>query len=226
MKKQPLVLLKAPTLACLPLIVTVVFAYVDIFSVNGAWEFAMNPFTFEGLSAFEIYGRIMTMAIPVVLFLGILFLAEKSLRWVDLCLLFPVVWQLSNYIRNIETLDALLFSPMEYILPFVAVVFYILTVERILPTKWIFVGISFALALLPPVLSLFGIGEFVYTAYDYYEVVYWSGALSLSMYYLSLGLLGLMMKDPALREEPTPEEEPLSDEDFSEDEESDGEETE
>ena len=219
MKKNPLVLRGPPLIPSFVLIATVVMAYLNLYTSNGEWTVSMDSLSFSELSAFEIYGKIMLLLIPASLFLTILFLGEKSLRWVVPGMLVPVVWQISNYIYYWENLDALLSNPLQYSLPFVGVVLFALTVEGILPTKWIFVGGSFVMALLPVLLTLCGVGEFIYEASAFdsatyqmvdYRIVDWSSVFYLFLYYAALGFFGIALKREAPTEkdaEPSPTEE-------------------
>jgi len=124
-------------------------------------------------------------------------------------LLLPVAHQISNAVFYIEQPDVILANPMQLILPFLAVILYALTVERVLPSRWIFVAACLIFALTPPVMALLHVGEFSYTV-DVFDatlythvphvIVDWSAVLNLSLYYLGLAVLGIQMKEAPAEE--------------------------
>ena len=223
MKKNPLKLKGTPAVTCFCAIGMVVLWYLSIVQDNGEWYFDTQAFSFEGYTPFGIFTRLIVLAIPVVLFMAVLFLAERSLRWVLPALLLPVAHQVANAIYYLEEPDVILANPVQLILPFLTLILYALTVERILPTRWIFVGANLLFALLPLALALLKVGEFVYTAdafdYDLYTyvthvMVDWSSVLTLFLYYLGLAVFGIQMKEALpTAEEAAPSEPEASDED-------------
>ncbi len=205
MKRQPLVFRGIPVVPCISAIGMVVLWYVTFLTDNGAWVFQAESLSFEGLSPYMIYSKILVYLTPIAFFVGVLFLAERSLRWMILPLLVPVVHQISNLIYYAETPDALLDNPIQYCLPFLGLVIFAFTAEGLIPTKWVLVGFGFGAALLPVAVSLFGVGEFtdVIRTVDYdisqyvdHHLVEWSAIASLSLYYIGLGSMGFQMHRP------------------------------
>ena len=216
MKKRPLRLKGTPVVPCFCAIGMVVLWYLSIVQDNEQWHFDTQAFSFEGYTAFGIFTRLTVLAIPVIWFTVTLFLGERSPRWILPALLIPVIHQVANAVYYLDQPDVILGNPVQLILPFLALILYALTVERILPTRWIFIVANLLFALLPVVLALLKVGEFVYSAeifdYDLYDyvthvMVEWSSVLTLFLYYLGLAALGFQMKeDPAPAEgDPDPE---------------------
>ena len=211
MKRQPLIFRGTPVVPCLCAIGMVVLWYITLLTDNGSFVFQTETLSFEGLTPYALYSKILYCLIPVSFFGGVLFLAEKNPRWMVIPLLLPVVAQISNLICYMDTPDALLDNPIQYCLPFLGLAVYVFTVEGMIPTKWILVGFGFAAALLPVIVSLCGVGEFTYEfrSVDYelsryvdHFVVEWSAVLNLSLYYIGLGSMGFQMRRvPAESEE-------------------------
>ena len=198
MKRSVMTLKGTPVVPCLFLIGTVIFWFLMILTDNGTWVAEISGLSFANLNAFEVYLRILSLASPLLFFIAVLFLAEKSVYWVFLPLLLPVVTQLSQYAYNFEEPDLLLDFPIQFSLPFLLFILFALTVLEILPSKWILFGFCVAAALLPLILTACGVGEYCYSAttFDYTSYSYvrhdlceWSDALSLGTNALAVGTL-------------------------------------
>ena len=194
MKRTILKQKATPYLPCILLIGTVIFWFLLLLTDNGEWVVQPSGLSFESLTAFEIYSRLLALIAPVALFLVLLFLTEFSLYWIFIPLLIPVVHQASQYVYNFDSPDLILDVPLQFSLPFLTFILFALTALRILPTKWIFFGFCIAAALLPAVLTACGVGEYAFTEFvsnGYYSVPHairdWSEVLTQGSYYLALG---------------------------------------
>lgn len=173
----------------------------------GEWHFQMKSFSFSEMTGAEIYFTVLSLLIPVVFFIGVLFLAEIDLRWMIPVLLLPIVNQISLFVFHAISgnpqymFDYPLYSPIQFAAPFLALILFVLTVEKIIPTKWVFVGFCGVAILLPLILTLCGVGDFFYfdptVSYTPIATAYlWSDYLSFALYYLGLGALALQMRPP------------------------------
>ncbi len=182
----------------------------------GKWHFQMKSFSFSEMTGAEIYFTALSLLIPVVFFIGVLFLAEIDLRWMIPVLLLPIVNQISIFVARAIVNDPLfrfdypLRAPFQFAAPFLALILFVLTVEKILPTKWIFVGFCGIAVLLPLILTLCNRGEFFDPLVSYTPLAHlWSDYLSFALYYLGLGALAIQMRPPKeLELTPVTEEEP------------------
>ena len=186
--------------------------YAFFYFGNGKWTFDLNAFSFSEMSGTEIYLTVMMLVVPVLFFVGVLFLAEYDLRWMLVALLAPVAFQISLFVFYAKANDFqyIFENPIQFIAPFLGLILLALTLEKVLPTKWIFVGFCGIAVLLPLILTLCGIGEFT-LQYETYDAEYnpvtisyylWSDYLSYALYYLGLGALALQMHPPK-PEDPT-----------------------
>lgn len=179
--------------------------YMFFYFSNGKWEFSME-LSFEGLQPVQIYFMILTLLIPLSYFVCTVFLVELDLRWMLIALLIPIVSQVSTFVYYLieKVPDYIFMNPISFVMPFLALILFVLTVEKILPTKWVFVGFCGVAVLLPLILTLFAKGEFVGTLQTYdetYQIVtvpvyLWSNYLSYALYYVGLGALAVEMRVP------------------------------
>lgn len=204
-------------------ILLAVLWYLDFGTVNGEWSFSINAFSFDGMTAFAVFDRVMALLIALAFFACVLFFTELNPRWMVVALMFPIVYQAAWFVYGITLQqNYLVQNPVSFVLPFLALIGYVLTVEGMLPTKWIFVGFCGAAALLPIVLTLCGVGEFAYSqeiwlnpetyAYESLTVCYWSEVLSVSLYYVGLGAFAAQLSPSRPEEIPSEEETPLVEE--------------
>ena len=178
--------------------------YMFFYFLNGSWSFNMNALSFGEMTGSEIYFTVMSLLVPVIFFIGVLFLVELNIRWMIAVLLIPVVEQISAFVMYFTANEPeyIFMSPIRFIVPFLALILFALTVEKILPTKWIFVGFCGVAILLPLILTFCGVGEFTFTqqAYDAeYNTItltgyLWSEYLSYALYYVGLGALVVQMR--------------------------------
>ncbi len=206
MKETKYVVRGTPIVPSVCGIIMAVLWYLYFSFADGAWDAGMNTLSFDDLTPFQTYQVIMRLALPVLFFIGVLFLAELNVRWMLLPLLGSVVFQVSVFVCYLlEDLPEYLFeNPLTFFAPFLALILFALTVEKTLPNKWIFVGFCGAVTLLAVVLTVCGTGEFVYETSKYaadYTVVsvkqyLWSDLLSFVLYYIGLGALALQMRPP------------------------------
>ncbi len=190
--------------------------YMFFYFYNGKWSFQMSSLSFSEMGGTEIYFIIVTLLIPVAFFLTVLFLAEVDLRWMMVAFLIPVIHQSSSFVLcMMENQPEYLFENIiSFAAPFLALILWVLTLEKILPNKWIFVGFCGVAVLLPLVLTLCGVGEFTFTQQTYdvnYNVVtltgyLWSDYLSFAVYYVGFGALALQMRAPTEEESAEKEE--------------------
>lgn len=184
--------------------------YMFFYFYNGKWSFQMSSFSFSEMGGTEIYFTIVTLLIPVAFFLTVLFLAEVNLRWMVLALLIPIVHQISSFVLcMMENQPEYLFENIiSFAVPFLALILWVLTVEKVLPNKWIFVGFCGVAVLLPLILTLCGVGEFTFVQQTYdvdYNVVtltgyLWSDYLAFALYYVGFGALAIQMRTPTAEE--------------------------
>ncbi len=171
--------------------------YFSFYFGAGEWTSEMNSFSFEGLSGMQIYLTVLNLVIPILYFVCVLFLAEVDLKWMLPALLAPIVQQISMFILYYtqNSADYIFVYPVRFIIPFVALILFVLTVEKIIPTKWIFVAFCGLALAVPLVLTFCKIGEFTYTAGDvtYY---FWSEYLAYALTYLGLSALAIQMRPP------------------------------
>ncbi len=221
MKQEKLAVKGTPILPSACGIGMAVLWYLFFYFFNGEWTFDMNTFSFSEMTGTDVYFTVLALAVPVLFFIGVLFLAELDLRWMLLPLLTPVVYQVSAFILHIknENSEYIFQNPIKFIAPFLALILFVFTVERILPSKWIFVGFCGIAVLLPLILTLFGTGEFTFSQQIYdaeYNIVtvhayLWSEYLSFALYYVGLGALAVQMA-PSRQSEPVPSDEAPSEE--------------
>lgn len=183
----------------------VVLWYLFFFFSDGKWVMDINTVSFSDLSATELYFTVLEILVPILFFLCVLFLAELDLKWMLLSMLAFVVEQLSFYVYYFKDSPEYIFkNPIRFAAPFVVLILFVLTIERVIPTKWVFVGFCSGAVLLPLVLTLCGVGEFTYSYKDYgadYTIVsittyLWSELISYGLYYVALAALSLQMRPP------------------------------
>lgn len=206
MKNKKYIVKGTPIVPSLCGILMAVLWYLFFYFADGKWTFDMNTFSFSEMSGTDIYFTVMTLVIPVLFFIGVLFLAEIDLRWMILSLLAPIVYQISLFILYFkeDTPEYIFENPIKFAAPFLALILLVLTLEKIIPTKWVFVGFCGVAVLLPLILTLCGVGEFTFSQQTYdaeYNIVtsngyLWSEYLSFALYYLGLGALALQMRPP------------------------------
>lgn len=234
MKNKKYIVKGAPVIPSLCGIALAILWYMFFYFVQGEWVFDFNTFAFGEMAGIEIYFTLMKLAVPVLFFIAVLFLAEYDLRWMLGAILVPIALEVSLFIYYFAQSipDYIFENPIKFIAPFLALILFALTVEKVIPTKWVFVGFCGAAVLVPLILTLCGVGEFTYaqTGYDQeYNVVeivayLWSDYLSFALYYLGLGALCVKMREPresdfapAVAEKEAPAEEESEDvKDFSE----------
>ncbi len=199
----------------------VVLWYMFFYFLDGKWSFTMNSLSFADLSGSDIYFTVLSLLIPVIFFIGVLFLAEIHVRWMIPVLLIPVIEEISVFLFYFiaNEPEYIFLSPIQFFAPFLALILFALTVEGIIPTKWVFVGFCGAAILLPLILTFCGAGEFVFSQQTYdaeYNPItvsgyLWSNYLSFALYYVGLGALGVQMRFPkeseliAVQEDPAEE---------------------
>jgi hypothetical protein len=184
--------------------------YMFFYFYNGKWSFQMSSLSFSEMGGTEIYFTIVTLLIPVAFFLTVLFLAEVNLRWMVLALLIPIVHQISSFVLcMMENQPEYLFENIiSFSVPFLALILWVLTVEKVLSNKWIFVGFCGVAVLLPLILTLCGVGEYTFVQQTYdvdYNVVtltgyLWSDYLAFALYYVGFGALAIQMRTPTAEE--------------------------
>ena len=188
----------------------VIVWYMFFYFLNGSWSFNMNSLSFGEMTGTEIYFTGLSLLVPVIFFIGVLFLAEINVRWMIAILLIPVWEQISAFVLyfTANETEYIFQSPVRFFAPFLALILFALTIEKVLPTKWIFVGFCVVSILLPLILTFCGVGEFTFTqqAYDAeYNAItlsgyLWSEYLSYALYYVGLGALVVQMRKPTQKE--------------------------
>ena len=184
----------------------VVLWYMFFYFYNGSWSFNMNSLSFAEMTGSEIYFTVLSLLTPVIFFVGVLFLAEINVRWMIAVLLIPVIEELSAFLLYFTANEPeyMFLSPVRFFAPFLALILFALTIEKVLPTKWIFVGFCGVAILLPLILTFCGVGEFTF-AQQTYDAEYnpitlsgylWSNYLSYALYYVGLGALAVQMRPP------------------------------
>lgn len=206
MKQKKYIVKGTPIVPSLCAIGMAVLWYLFFYFSNGKWGFDLNTFSFEGLESVQIYLSVMTLVIPVLFFICVLFLAELDLKWMILSLLAPVVYQVSLFIIYLKQdfSEYIFENPVKFVAPFLALILFIFTVEKVIPTKWVFVGFCGAAVLLPLILTFCGIGEFTYSYQSYAEdyslvtvtAYLWSELISYALYYVALAALVIQMRPP------------------------------
>ena len=181
--------------------------YVFFYVSAGKWTFDFNSFSFAEMNGVQLSYTILTLVVPILYFVAVLFLAELDVRWMTGAILFPIALQMFLFIFYLtqESPEYIFENPINFLTPFLALILYVLTVEKIIPTKWVFVGFCGLAILLPLVLTLCGVGEFTITQQGYSDTYQpitivtrlWSDYLSFALYYLGLGTLVLKMRNPA-----------------------------
>ncbi len=196
--------------------------YLFFYVVDGEWTFDFNTVSFGEMTGTQIAFTVLTLLIPITFFIAVLFLAEWDLRWVTVALLFPIANQIFLFVNYLmeDYPDYVFENPLQFAVPFLALILFVLTVEKVIPVKWVLVGFCGLAILLPLVLTLCGVGEFASSQalYDenYQPVIVtarlWSDYLTFALYYLGLGALAWQMKEPAEEPERSAEaEEPAED---------------
>lgn len=184
----------------------VVLWYMFFYFLNGSWSFNMNSLSFGEMTGSEIYFTVLSLLVPVIFFIGVLFLAEINIRWMICVLLIPVWEQISAFVLyfTANETEYIFQSPVQFFAPFLALILFALTIEKVLPTKWIFVGFCGVAILLPLILTFCGVGEFTF-AQQAYDAEYnpitlsgylWSNYLSYALYYVGLSALAVQMRPP------------------------------
>ena len=192
-----------------PSVCTILMAllwYFHIIYYNGAWTTGMNEIKFAEMSGSELFVSIGNLALPVLLFIGVLFLAEIDVRWMVLPLLGSVAYQTTLFIINFfaDYPEYMNDNPFSFALPYLALILFICTTEKVLKDKWIFVGFCALAVIIPLILTCCGIGEFTTQQQDYdadgnvIETVayYWSEFLSYALTYVAMGALAAQMRPP------------------------------
>ncbi len=171
--------------------------YFSFYFGQGKWTTEMNTFDFEGLSGGQIYLTVLNLVLPIVYFVCVLFLAEIDLKWMLPALLAPIVQQVSLFIWWYAqgSVDYIFVYPFRFVVPFAAVILFVLTVEKLLPNKWFFVGFCGIAIVVPLILTFCKIGEFTYTS-GTTTFYLWSEYLTYALTYLGLGALVLQMRAP------------------------------
>lgn len=216
MKKKRFIVKGTPIVPSLCGIAMAVLWYMFFYFYNGKWSFQMSSLSFSEMGGTEIYFTVVTLLIPVTFFLTVLFLAEVDLRWMMVAFLIPIAHQVSSFVLcMMENQPEYLFDNIiSFAVPFLALILWVLTVEKVLPNKWIFVGFCGVAVLLPLILTLCGVGEFTFAQQTYdvnYNVVtlrgyLWSDYLSFALYYVGFGALALQMRAPTEEESAAKEE--------------------
>ncbi len=208
MKNKNYIVKGTPIVPSLCGIAMAVLWYMSFVFTNGEWHFQMNPLSFSEMTGADLYFTVLSLLIPVIFFIGALFLAEIDLRWMILVLLIPIVNQISVFVSYSIVYGVqymfdypLLTAPVQFVAPFLALILFALTIEKVIPTKWVFVGFCGVAILLPLILTLCGVGDFFYfdptVSYTPIATAYlWSDYLSFALYYLGLGALALQMRPP------------------------------
>lgn len=206
MKNKKYIVKGTPIVPSLCGILMAVLWYLYFYFGQGKWTADMNTFSFSEMAGQELYLTLLSLLAPVLFFVAVLFLAEKDPRLVLLGMIGPIVQQLSLFIVYFtqNSPDYLFNSPIQFIAPFAALILFALTVEKVIPSKWIFVGFCGLAVILPLVLTLCGIGEFTVTQEGYdadYNVVrytyyFWSDYLAYAFYYVGLAALTVQMRAP------------------------------
>lgn len=206
MKKEKYIVKGTPVVPSVCAIGMAVLWYLYFYFSQGEWSLQMTSLSFAEMSGMEIYLTVLELAIPVLFFVGVLFLAEYSLRWMVLAMLPAVVQQVSLFVFYFlqDNSEYIFQNPIHFAAPFLALILFVLTVERVIPTKWVFVGFCGVAILLPLILTFCRIGEFTFTQQSYdanYQLVdvtayFWSDYLAFALYYLGLGALAVQMRFP------------------------------
>ncbi len=180
--------------------------YIIFYFGEGQWAMATNSFSFEELTGIQTYLTVMNLATPIVFFICVLFLAEMDLKWMLPALLVPIVLQTSlfsvNFAANVP--DYIFQNPCKFAAPFLALILFVLTTEKILPNKWIFVAFCGVAILLPLLFTVFGKGEFTDQTYGYDAMgnvvpltyYFWSDFAAYALTYVGLGALAVQMRAP------------------------------
>lgn len=167
------------------------------------WEHGINPVDFSSLTAFGAILRVAQIVIPIVFFVGVLFLAEVDLRWMAIPMVLPVGYQIASFVQDAVvnatngSAEGYLFEhPFAFCAPFVVAVLFLLTVTGVIPTKIPVIAVCAAAVVVPTVLTFLGKGEF--TLDDGYGDVgyYWSDLLTFALYYVGVGALAIRMRKP------------------------------
>ncbi len=206
MKNKKFIVKGTPIVPSLCGILMAVLWYLYFYFGQGKWTADMNTFSFSEMEGQELYLTLLSLIVPVLFFIAVLFLAEKDPRLVLVGMIGPIVQQMSLFIVYFKdnSPDYFFGAPIQFIAPFAALILFALTVEKILPSKWIFVGFCGLAVLLPLVLTLCGVGEFTVTQQGYdadYNVVqytyyFWSDYLAYAFYYVGLAALVVQMRPP------------------------------
>lgn len=206
MKENKYVVRGTPVVPSLCSIGMAILWYLYFSFTDGKWDVIMSSFSFSEMDGFQIYLALLGLAVPLLYFLGVLFLAEQNLRWMILPLLAPIVEQVSLFIRHLrdDQPEYLFENPLQFVTPFLALILFVFTIEKVLPNKWIFVGFCGIAVVLPLILTLCRVGEFTFSQVgitsDYQRATittyYWSELLSFLLYYVGLGALVLQMRPP------------------------------
>lgn len=210
MKNKRFIVKGTPIVPSLCGIAMAVLWYMLFYFYDGKWSFRMSSLSFSEMGGTEIYFTVVTLLIPIAFFLAVLFLAEVDLRWMVAALLLPIVHQASSFVSHVaeNQPEYLLENPLSFTAPFLALILWVLTVEKVLPCKWIFVGFCGAAVLLPLILTFCGVGEFSFIQ-QIYDAEYntitvkgylWSDYLSFALYYVGLGALAVQMRAPTEEE--------------------------
>ena len=207
MKNKKYAIKGTPIIASLCGIAMAVLWYVFFYVSAGKWTFDFNTFSFAEMNGIQIAYTILTLLVPIAYFVAVLFLAEVDVRWITGAFLFPIAVQMFLFVFYLiqQSPEYIFENPINFFTPFLALILYVLTVEKIIPTKWVFVGLCGIAVLLPLILTLCGVGEFALSQQGYdasYQPVtivtrLWSDYLSFALYYLGLAALVLKMRNPA-----------------------------
>ena len=210
MKKKNFIVKGTPIIPSLCGIGLAVLWYMFFYFYDGKWSFNMSSLSFADMGGTEIFFTVLTLLIPVAFFLAVLFLAEIDLRWMVAALLLPIVYQVSLFVLYAmeNQTDFIFDNPVSFAVPFLALILWVLTLEKILPCKWIFVGFCGVAVLLPLILTLCGVGEFTFLQQTYdaeYNPVtltgyLWSDYLSFALYYVGMAALTVKMRAPTAEE--------------------------
>lgn len=206
MKNKKFIVKGTPIVPSLCGILMAVLWYLYFYFGQGKWTADMNTFSFSEMAGQELYLTLLSLIVPVLFFVAVLFLAEKDPRLVLVGMIGPIVQQMSLFIVYFKenSPDYLFDAPIQFIAPFAALILFALTVEKVIPSKWIFVGFCGIAVLLPLILTLCGVGEFTVTQEGYdadYNVVqytyyFWSDYLAFAFYYVGLAALAVQMRAP------------------------------
>ena len=203
MKNKKYLVKGTPIIASLCGILLAVLWYLFFCETNGEWYFEFNTLSFSEMSSWDLTYTILTLTVPIVFFIVVLFLVELSPRWALLAFVPSIALQLFlNWsLASQDVPDYIFEHPVQFVAPFLGLILFALTVEKVIPTKWVFVGFCGVAVLVPLVMMLLKTGEFVYKqdGYDaFYQIItyvvrYWSDYLFYALLYVGFGFLGAKM---------------------------------